>query len=165
MQDESDSSFVDIQQSYAAQESSSQTSADTTDPQTPSPKYSEPTVHVDSAEPVIDAQNLDPHFARLLSNLTLSATAGAAKANPSPESDDSVVAPRRAPLTPVPASPVVQESPDWSMRMDHAPIKPHSSLAHRTAVRVPNEVSRGSAETDSFSRLRAKHGRVYQRLQ
>lgn len=142
MQDESDSSFVDIQQSYAAQESSSQTSADTADPQTPSPMYSEPTVHVDSAEPALDAQNLDPHFARLLSNLTLSATGGA-KANPTSESDESVVAPRRTPLTPVPA---VQDSPDWSMRVDHAPNKP-SSLVHRSVVRTPHEASRGSAET------------------
>ncbi|KZV71341.1 hypothetical protein PENSPDRAFT_411919 [Peniophora sp. CONT] len=146
MQDESDSSFVDIQQSYAAQESSSQTSADTADPQTPSPMYSEPTVHVDSAEPAIDAQNLDPHFARLLSNLTLSATAGVAKTNPTSESDESVVAPRRTPLTPIPASPAAQDSPDWSMRVDHAPIKP-PSFVQRSAVRSPNGASRGSAET------------------
>lgn len=63
-----------------AQESSSQTSsADNGDPQTPSPLYSEAVVtHVDVAQTTesngLNGTAVDPHFARLLSALTLSAT-------------------------------------------------------------------------------------------
>ena len=63
-----------------AQESSSQTSSgDNGDPQTPSPLYSEAVVpHVDVAQTAesngLNGTSVDPHFARLLSALTLSAT-------------------------------------------------------------------------------------------
>lgn len=68
-----------------AQESSSQSSsADNGEPQTPSPQYSAPLVHYEVKQPVIQAASdagdsldltgVDPHFARLLSSLTLSAS-------------------------------------------------------------------------------------------
>lgn len=85
--DESDTSAVDFQSGptthldATAQESSSQTSsADNGDPQTPSPLYSEAAVaHVDVTRTTelngsSDA-SIDPHFARLMSALTLSAKA------------------------------------------------------------------------------------------
>jgi mRNA-decapping enzyme subunit 2 len=65
----------------SAQESGSQTSsADNGGPQTPSPLYSEPVVaHVEVAQATessaVDSSGVDPHFARLLSALTLSAKA------------------------------------------------------------------------------------------
>jgi mRNA-decapping enzyme subunit 2 len=64
-----------------AQESGSQTSSgDNGDPQTPSPLYTEPVVtHVDVAQATesnaLGPTHVDPHFARLLSALTLSAKA------------------------------------------------------------------------------------------
>ncbi|KAF8622482.1 hypothetical protein AX15_006998 [Amanita polypyramis BW_CC] len=64
----------------SAQESSSQSSsADNGDPQTPSPQYSAPTVnpvsHVTEFKSDASTESMDPHFARLLSSLTLSASA------------------------------------------------------------------------------------------
>lgn len=65
--------------SIAAQESSSQSSAD---PQTPSPLYSEPIVHhatsandETSIHQTLNLDSVDPHFARLLTSLSLSASA------------------------------------------------------------------------------------------
>jgi mRNA-decapping enzyme subunit 2 len=84
--DESDASAIEFQScpttllDATAQESSSQTSsADNGDPQTPSPLYSEAVVtHVDVAQMTesngLSGAAVDPHFARLLSALTLSAT-------------------------------------------------------------------------------------------
>lgn len=84
--DESDASATDFQAcptthlDATAQESSSQTSSgDNGDPQTPSPLYSEAVVpHVDVARMTesngLNGTSVDPHFARLLSALTLSAT-------------------------------------------------------------------------------------------
>ena len=84
--DESDASAIEFQAcptthlDATAQESSSQTSsADNGDPQTPSPLYSEAVVtDVDVAQVTesngINGTPVDPHFARLLSALTLSAT-------------------------------------------------------------------------------------------
>ncbi|KAI0003688.1 hypothetical protein BJV74DRAFT_876055 [Russula compacta] len=83
--DESDASAMEFQSrptthlDTTAQESSSQTSsADNGDPQTPSPLYSEPVVtHVDVTQTTesngLDGSAVDPHFARLLDALTLSA--------------------------------------------------------------------------------------------
>jgi mRNA-decapping enzyme subunit 2 len=85
--DESDTSAVDFQSGptthldATAQESSSQTSsADNGDPQTPSPLYSEAAVaHVDVTQTTelngLGDASVDPHFARLMSALTLSAKA------------------------------------------------------------------------------------------
>jgi len=84
--DESDASAIEFQAcptthlDATAQESSSQTSsADNGDPQTPSPLYSEARVpHVDVAQMTesnsLNSTSVDPHFARLLSALTLSAS-------------------------------------------------------------------------------------------
>ncbi|KAI0275077.1 Dcp2, box A domain-containing protein [Gloeopeniophorella convolvens] len=84
-QDESDTSAVEFHSRPAAhsdpsaQESSSQTSSvDNGDPQTPSPLYSEAVAtHVGVAPATetngLDSKAVDPHFARLLSALTLSA--------------------------------------------------------------------------------------------
>lgn len=85
--EESDASAIEFQSGptahldATAQESSSQTSsADNGDPQTPSPLYSEAAVtHVDVAQTTesngLDEIPVDPHFARLMSALTLSAQA------------------------------------------------------------------------------------------
>jgi len=85
--EESDASVVEFQSGptahldATAQESSSQTSsADNGDPQTPSPLYSEAAVtHIDVAQTTenssLDETPVDPHFARLMSALTLSAKA------------------------------------------------------------------------------------------
>ncbi|KAJ7103542.1 Dcp2, box A domain-containing protein, partial [Mycena belliarum] len=66
----------------ATQESSSQSSSvDNGDPHTPSPQYSTAApshvVHDGFAQSAIDSESLDPHFARLLSSLSLSAVAAA----------------------------------------------------------------------------------------
>ena len=88
--DESDASAIEFQAcptthlDATAQESSSQTSSgDNGDPQTPSPLYSEAVVtHVDIAQTTesngLNGTAVDPHFARLLSALTLSATTNGA---------------------------------------------------------------------------------------
>jgi mRNA-decapping enzyme subunit 2 len=85
--DESDASAAESQScppahlDGSAQESGSQTSsADNGSPQTPSPLYSEPVVtHVEVAQATessaVDSTGVDPHFARLLTALTLSAKA------------------------------------------------------------------------------------------
>ena len=74
--------------SVFAQESSSQSSsADNGDPQTPSPLYSEAAVHhkIQSVDSDLDrsfnVEVADPHFARLLSSLSLSASAAPSSQN------------------------------------------------------------------------------------
>ncbi|GJE86134.1 DCP2-domain-containing protein [Phanerochaete sordida] len=66
-------------QDAVTQESSSQSSADHGDPQTPSPLYSEPVIHHatpdDNPPQALNLDSVDPHFARLLSSLSLSASA------------------------------------------------------------------------------------------
>lgn len=66
----------------SAQESSSQSSsADNGDPQTPSPQYSAPAInsgpHLTDLKSDLSTETMDPHFARLLSSLTLSAATSA----------------------------------------------------------------------------------------
>ncbi|KAJ6575105.1 hypothetical protein B0H19DRAFT_627456 [Mycena capillaripes] len=93
----------------ATQESSSQSSSvDNGDPHTPSPLYSTaaPTTHVvqaDFAQSAIDSEALDPHFARLLSSLTLSAAAASGK-DAEPPLSVKTSKPVPAPSTPIPVT-------------------------------------------------------------
>lgn len=61
----------------ANQESSSQSSS--ADPHTPSPQYTQPVPIVHQEQSTIDTDSIDPHFARLLSSLTLSGATAAVK--------------------------------------------------------------------------------------
>ncbi|KAJ6509525.1 Dcp2, box A domain-containing protein [Mycena vitilis] len=93
----------------ATQESSSQSSSvDNGDPHTPSPLYSTaaPTAHVaqDFAQSAIESESLDPHFARLLSSLSLSAAAAATGKDVEPPLSIKTSEPARGPSTPVPVT-------------------------------------------------------------
>ncbi len=95
-----------------AQESSSQSSsADNGEPQTPSPLYSEPLVNhaidvVDlSMQQTLNMDSVDPHFARLLSSLSLSASA-APPTGPGGKVEATIQP--STPSPPVPSAPIVQ---------------------------------------------------------
>ncbi|KAJ7169909.1 Dcp2, box A domain-containing protein [Mycena filopes] len=109
----------------ATQESSSQSSSvDNGDPHTPSPLYSTaaPThiVHDGFAQSSIDSESLDPHFAKLLSSLSLSAAAAASGKAAEPPLSIRTSVPE--PSTPVPVtasssgsqSHAIHASSDWS---------------------------------------------------
>ncbi|KZT02695.1 DCP2-domain-containing protein [Laetiporus sulphureus 93-53] len=107
---------------HSAQESSSQSSsADNREPETPSPQYSAPQVNLQphEATPGVDGtlqimEGVDPHFARLLNSLSLSASAsstnGSAKSMPSASSKS---------LSPTSSGAHIATS-DWSARMPNA---------------------------------------------
>ncbi|KAG2154854.1 DCP2-domain-containing protein [Suillus clintonianus] len=101
---------------------SSSSSADNGEPQTPSPQYSEAlpatgrcvATHESDDGQVVDAEHMDPHFARLLSSLTLSAV----------KQDDSkpqlVLPPVKSPLSMLAhnATPLAKQNiVDWSSRV------------------------------------------------
>ena len=151
--DESDASAVEFQScptthlDATAQESSSQTSsADNGDPQTPSPLYSEAVVtHVDVAQTTesngLNSTAVDPHFARLLSALTLSATTngnGDGKPDFVPPPSAAIL-PSSVPVTVVDAtlngSPQTREVPTSSAVGDSAAI----------AYRSPSKPSKSSS--------------------
>ncbi|KAJ7786298.1 Dcp2, box A domain-containing protein, partial [Mycena metata] len=109
----------------ATQESSSQSSSvDNGDPHTPSPLYSNaaPThvVHDGFAQSAIDSESLDPHFAKLLSSLSLSAAAAASGKEAEPPLSINTSDPVPEPSTPVPSSSGSQQAlaipanSDWS---------------------------------------------------
>jgi mRNA-decapping enzyme subunit 2 len=134
--EESDSSIVDVRQSYIAHEDASQTSsAETVDPQTPSPLYSEPALHnavVEdhtnvTTEPVIKG-SLDPHMAHLLSVLQLSANVSSTTSALKQSSDVALSTPAQEP-TPVPGDGV--HSPDWSTREILKPTAPEKRLLNK----------------------------------
>ncbi|KAJ7492628.1 DCP2-domain-containing protein [Mycena latifolia] len=94
----------------ATQESSSQSSSvDNGDPHTPSPQYSTAApshvVHDGFAQAAIESESLDPHFARLLSSLSLSAAAAVnGKDAVEPPLSIKTSEPVREPSTPVPVT-------------------------------------------------------------
>ncbi|KAJ6604641.1 Dcp2, box A domain-containing protein, partial [Mycena vulgaris] len=94
----------------ATQESSSQSSSvDNGDPHTPSPQYSTAApshvVHDGFAQSAIESESLDPHFARLLSSLSLSAAAAASgKDAVEPPLSIKTSEPVPEPSTPVPVT-------------------------------------------------------------
>ncbi|KAJ7783776.1 Dcp2, box A domain-containing protein [Mycena maculata] len=107
----------------ATQESSSQSSSvDNGDPHTPSPQYSTAApshvVHDGFAQSAIDSESLDPHFARLLSSLSLSAVAAAngKEAEQPPLSIKTTVPEPSTPLPVTASSSGSQQPPasDWS---------------------------------------------------
>ncbi|KAJ7038213.1 Dcp2, box A domain-containing protein [Mycena alexandri] len=108
----------------ATQESSSQSSSvDNGDPHTPSPLYSNaaPThvVHDGFAQSVINSESLDPHFAKLLSSLSLSAAAAASGKRVEAPLSINTSDPVPEPSTPVPSSSgsqslAIPANSDWS---------------------------------------------------
>ncbi|KAJ7357358.1 Dcp2, box A domain-containing protein [Mycena albidolilacea] len=89
------------------QESSSQSSSvDNGDPHTPSPLYSTatPAAHVVQDASALDSESLDPHFARLLSSLSLSATAAASGKEADTPLFIKTSEPVQEPSTPVPVT-------------------------------------------------------------
>ena len=140
------------------QESGSQSSsADNGEPQTPSPQCSAPRVnyqspshlepHDEAAE--IDLDRVDPHFARLLSSLTLSASTTAVENAKPPVGKQRAVSPLKAPIST--SMSTVPESPDlradWSASMPHemvngAQVKQSPRLARaRRASRASADIS------------------------
>ncbi|KAG1749997.1 DCP2-domain-containing protein [Suillus paluster] len=138
---------------------SSSSSADNGEPQTPSPQYSEAlpatshsvATHVSDDEQVVDPEHMDPHFARLLSSLTLSAV----------KQDDSksqlILPPVKSPLSVLAhnATPLAKQNiVDWSSRVSahsETPVvitspPPKQRLSHVTSssthsLRVPQSLS------------------------
>ncbi|KZT65159.1 DCP2-domain-containing protein [Daedalea quercina L-15889] len=112
------------------QESSSQSSsADNGEPQTPSPQYSAPHVnyqppphlepHDEAAE--INLDGVDPHFARLLNSLSLSASASAVDAAKSPLSKQRALSPPKT-ISHAVVADTTQSSDlraDWSVSVPH----------------------------------------------
>ena len=101
-----------------AQESSS-SSADTGEPQTPSPQYSKAipvtndhivTRHESDEEKGVLVEPLDPHFARLLNSLSISASKNV---DPKPPHAVNKAAPLPKPISPSNRL----QSPDWSSRI------------------------------------------------
>ncbi|KAJ8522582.1 hypothetical protein ONZ45_g873 [Pleurotus djamor] len=83
-------------------ESSSQSSGDNVDPQTPSPQYIQ--ARVNAAPQIVTSQTeaLDPHMARLLSSLTLSANPSGPRNTQSDDVPATIVKQTKAP-SPIPA--------------------------------------------------------------
>ena len=131
-----------------AQESSSQSSsADNGEPQTPSPQYSAPHVnyqppshlepHDEAAE--INLDGVDPHFARLLSSLTLSASATAIENAKPPISEQRATSPQ------APISSSISSLPQSSdLRADWSATMPHRS--------EPRVHAKHSVQTEHLSR-------------
>lgn len=107
------------------QESSSQSSS--ADPQTPSPRYLESvatrvdglSIAEDRDSEVIAMESLDPHFARLLNSLTLSASAMNSEGKPSPPS---LAITTREP-TPEPSTPIPTSALTTSSANSHPPVE------------------------------------------
>lgn len=108
-----------------AQESSSQSSsADNGEPQTPSPQYSAPHInyqppsHLEPPDEAVEISldGVDPHFARLLNSLTLSASATAVEITKLPNNQPRAKSPLKAPAT---SSSLPRISDDWSATMPH----------------------------------------------
>jgi mRNA-decapping enzyme subunit 2 len=131
------------------QESSSQSSVDNGEPQTPSPQYSESVVNrvnglhiqnVDSKEPEI----LDPHFARLLSSLTLSANIKENQTDNKPvlsiQTDEPASRDRS---TPVPVTASSSNSQPLSESVDHADWS--ASIPRRLSGRASDSLFTPSA--------------------
>jgi mRNA-decapping enzyme subunit 2 len=156
------------------QESSS-SSADNGEPQTPSPKYSEAlpatshriATHESDDEQVVYTETMDPHFARLLSSLTLSAVrqddSRPQPALPPVKSPLSVLADTGTPL-------VKQNIVDWSSRVSaHAETptvmsSPHPKhrLSTPSMRRVPQSLSTSTqASSVESSTLRTSLSQVF----
>ncbi|KAJ7630927.1 Dcp2, box A domain-containing protein [Roridomyces roridus] len=147
-------------------ESSSQSSS-LGDPHTPSPQYTNAApnhvIHDTSAQPALDPGSLDPHFARLLSSLTLSAEAATkGKEEKEPPLSISTDEPVPEPSTPIPVTAsssgsqqaLPRNNSDWStsvpgpVKQEHIspvltetkppPSLPTQSLRPRTSFQSPS---------------------------
>ncbi|KAF8745628.1 hypothetical protein AX14_006943 [Amanita brunnescens Koide BX004] len=139
----------------SAQESSSQSSsADNGDPQTPSPQYSAATVNsgprIMEERSEVPMESMDPHFARLLSSLTLSASTS------SREPDE-----RKAKQVPT-IEPVSPARSRYSMRSHSArkpslDVKPMSPLTEtpRSPSIAPNTKSSDATQSPAISTARS----------
>ncbi|KAJ7597028.1 pyrophosphatase DCP2 [Mycena floridula] len=110
------------------QESSSQSS----DPQTPSTQYSQQIPIVHDAKPNLDPDAIDPHFARLLSSLTLSGAA---------------VKQDKVPLAPL------VESPPPSETRDHSTPAPPSPTSEAPSTIVDRQIPRTGVSIDTVNKL------------
>jgi len=164
--------MADPQYQAAVESSSQSSSADNGDPQTPSPLYSEPTVNNVSTEAHLndsidgsleEAQSIDPHFARLLSALSLSAAKPGQTTDIKPPSSTSLPPvtesqPVLAPITPIPSvsstASHVAEFHDWSMRGPRKGMHQPAPVPD-TDVQVPprplSKISNKSSKSDLLS--------------
>lgn len=130
---------------------SSSSSADNGEPQTPSPQYSEAlpvtnrrvATHESDDEQAVDPEHMDPHFARLLSSLTLSAV----------KQDDSkpqlVLPPVKSPLSVLAhnATPLAKQNiVDWSSRVSAQSETP-GVMSSPPAKQRPSDVTSSSAHS------------------
>ncbi|KAJ7071039.1 Dcp2, box A domain-containing protein [Mycena amicta] len=135
------------------QESSSQSSSlDNGDPHTPSPRYSTAAPTVVQQQSNLDAETMDPHFARLLSSLTLSAVAAASSKVAEPPLTVETAEPFPEPTTPVPVTAsssgsrsLPGQNGTTSAPEEEAPSlipminpPPHHSLQPRTSFQSPS---------------------------
>jgi mRNA-decapping enzyme subunit 2 len=144
-------------ESDGIQDSSSQSSSlDNGGPHTPSPQYTQstPAIVEDQGEPIVPIETLDPHFAGLLSKLSLSAAPASLSKPGHPATNDShsPVSPRALPASPVAhnaagQSPAVQPvAKDFPPVIDNiqatnaskspmlAPASPRSPTTRRTTT-------------------------------
>ncbi|KAH9835533.1 pyrophosphatase DCP2 [Rhodofomes roseus] len=143
-----------------AQESSSQSSsADNGEPQTPSPQYSAPHVnyqppshlehHDEAAE--MNLNGVDPHFARLLNSLSLSASASVTNAAMEPiNSKQPVLSPPIPLIHHHPAVGMSQSSDlrsDWSVNVPQRTAEPPLASSAKHSTRAPEHGSRPPATT------------------
>jgi mRNA-decapping enzyme subunit 2 len=144
----------------SAQESSSQSSSvENGEPQTPSPQYSAPTVnsgsHFLDSRLELSTESMDPHFARLLSSLTLSAAASAKEAEP----DNVRAAPASVPII-EPKSPARhRRSARLHSRKPSLDVQPMLPLRETTDCRhdvAPDTPSHASAQ-DPKSAAQSPH--------
>ena len=134
------SSYPSYVDSSPQESSSPSSSADNGDPHTPSPKYDAPHSHVTtvSVDENLDIQTFDPHFAHLLSSLSMSAnniSDASKKAAPMVTMNSS----SRAAGTPVPATTSFAK-PDNLERSDdqsHTRIRPSDSRPPQTSSPFP----------------------------
>ncbi|KAJ6519808.1 Dcp2, box A domain-containing protein, partial [Mycena sanguinolenta] len=133
----------------ATQESSSQSSSvDNGDPHTPSPLYSTataaPATHVVQDDSALDSESLDPHFARLLSSLSLSAAAAASGKDADPPLSIKTGEPVMEPSTPVPVTASssgsqpqpIRTNSDWSSSTPAAVCEQPSSQSEDEVLPV-----------------------------
>jgi mRNA-decapping enzyme subunit 2 len=126
----------------ATQESSSQSSSvDNGDPHTPSPLYSTaaPATHVVRDEPALDSEPMDPHFAKLLSSLSLSAAAAASGKDADPPLSIKTGEPVLEPSTPAPVT-------ASSSGSQPAPIRTNSDWSSSTPAAVCEQPSSQSED-------------------
>ncbi|KAF8898752.1 Dcp2, box A domain-containing protein [Infundibulicybe gibba] len=124
----------------SAQESSSQSSsADMGDPQTPSPQYPQSIINTEThvIGHGMPSESIDPHFARLLSALTMSASEKHPVENDHPITSVEVLPISKDPSTPVPNITSLTQQ-DWSSSAPHRLMDSGSDLTVTPAHTILN---------------------------